>query len=88
LAFALPGLPAENLIPAFDMEGVAISSGSACSSGKVSVSAVLGAMGVAENIARSALRVSLGWTNETEEGVRFLEILAKVHKRMRSRFAG
>ncbi|HUO55625.1 MAG TPA: cysteine desulfurase family protein [Rhodoblastus sp.] len=85
LAFALPGLAAETLVAAFDVEGVALSSGSACSSGKVAPSHVLAAMGVAPEIARSALRISLGWTSTTEEGVRFLEILAKLHERMRKR---
>ncbi len=85
LAFALPGLAAETLVSAFDVEGVALSSGSACSSGKVTPSHVLAAMGVSPEIARSALRVSLGWGSTEEEGVRFLEIFAKVHARMRKR---
>ncbi len=85
LAFALPGLSAETLVAAFDMEGAAISSGSACSSGKVAPSHVLAAMGVSDDLARSALRVSLGWNSHREEVVRFLEILAKVRDRMRQR---
>ncbi len=85
LAFALPGLAAETLVAAFDVEGVALSSGSACSSGKVAPSHVLAAMGVSPGLARSALRVSLGWGSTTEEGMRFLEIFAKVHERMRRR---
>jgi cysteine desulfurase len=85
LAFALPGLAAETLVAAFDVEGVALSSGSACSSGKVAPSHVLAAMGVAPELAGSALRVSLGWDTTQEEGVRFLEIFAKVHERMRER---
>ncbi|MCI4679299.1 cysteine desulfurase [Rhodoblastus acidophilus] len=85
LAFALPGLAAETMVAAFDVEGVALSSGSACSSGKVAPSHVLAAMGVSPDLARSALRISLGWDSTTEEGVRFLEIFAKVHERMRRR---
>lgn len=85
LAFALPGLAAETLVAAFDVEGVALSSGSACSSGKVAPSHVLAAMGVSPELARSALRISLGWGSTHEEGVRFLEILAKVRERMRRR---
>lgn len=84
-AFALPGLAAETLVAAFDVEGVALSSGSACSSGKVAPSHVLAAMGVAPDLAGSALRVSLGWGSTQEEGMRFLEIFAKVHERMRRR---
>jgi len=85
LAFALPGLSAETMVAAFDVEGVALSSGSACSSGKVTPSHVLAAMGVPPDQARSALRISLGWTSRKEEVVRFLEILAKVYERMRRR---
>jgi len=87
LAFALPGLSAETMVAAFDLEGVALSSGSACSSGKVAPSHVLAAMGVPPDLARSALRVSLGWTSSEEEVVRFLKILAKVRERMRRRLA-
>ena len=87
LAFALPGLAAETLVAAFDVEGVALSSGSACSSGKVTPSPVLASMGVSAELARSALRISLGWRTDKEEGVRFLEILARVRERMRNRLA-
>ena len=85
MAFALPGFSAETLVAALEVEGVALSSGSACSSGKVSASAVLAAMGVAPEIARGALRISLGWPNSEQEGVAFPELLAKVRQRMRSR---
>jgi cysteine desulfurase len=87
LAFALPGLAAETLVAAFDVEGVALSSGSACSSGKVTPSPVLASMGVSAELARSALRISLGWSTNDEEVVRFLEILARVRERMRNRLA-
>jgi cysteine desulfurase len=87
LAFALPGLAAETLVAAFDVEGVALSSGSACSSGKVAPSPVLASMGVSAELARSALRISLGWRSDEEEGVRFLQILARVRERMRNRLA-
>jgi cysteine desulfurase len=60
--FAVPGLKAETAIIAFDLNGIAVSSGSACSSGKVQASHVLAAMGVEPALARGALRVSLGWT--------------------------
>jgi cysteine desulfurase len=87
LAFALPGLAAETLVAAFDVEGVALSSGSACSSGKVAPSPVLASMSVSAELARSALRISLGWRTDKEEGVRFLQILARVRERMRKRLA-
>ncbi len=87
LAFALPGLAAETMVAGFDVEGVALSSGSACSSGKVKPSPVLAAMGASVEFSRSALRISLGWTSRNEEVVRFLEILAKLRERMRRRLA-
>lgn len=61
--FAIPGLAAETAIIALDLDGVAVSSGAACSSGKVSRSHVLTAMGVPEELARCGLRVSLGWAS-------------------------
>ena len=65
--FTVPGLKAETAIIAFDLNGVAVSSGSACSSGKVQASHVLAAMGVEPALARGAVRVSLGWsTTKTE----------------------
>ncbi len=85
LAFALPGLSAETLVAAFDVEGVALSSGSACSSGKVTPSPVLASMGVSAEFSRSALRISLGLMTRKEEVVRFLEILARLRERMRRR---
>ena len=66
--FALPGLAAETTLMALDLDGVMLSSGAACSSGKVQPSHVLAAMGVAEEIARCALRVSFGW-NSSEADV-------------------
>jgi cysteine desulfurase len=60
--FAVPGLKAETAIIAFDLNGIAVSSGSACSSGKVQASHVLAAMGVDPSLSRGAVRISLGWT--------------------------
>ena len=69
---ALPGLSAETLVIRFDLAGVAISAGAACSSGKVGVSPVLTAMGLPEDVARSAIRVSLGWTTTEADVDEFL----------------
>ena len=66
--FALPGIAAETAVMALDLDGVMVSSGSACSSGKVRPSHVLRAMGVPDAIASTALRVSFGW-NSTEADV-------------------
>ena len=65
--FAISGLLAETALIALDLDGVAVSSGAACSSGKVGVSHVLAAMGVPDNLARCALRVSLGWSSTKED---------------------
>jgi cysteine desulfurase len=70
--FAAPDLKAETAIIAFDLNGVAVSSGSACSSGKVQPSHVLTAMGAAPALARGAVRVSLGPTTTESEVERFL----------------
>ena len=66
--FTAPGLKAETAVIGFDLAGIAVSSGSACSSGKVQASHVLNAMGVAPDQARGAIRLSLGWTT-TEDDV-------------------
>ncbi|MCV0385369.1 MULTISPECIES: cysteine desulfurase family protein [unclassified Nitrobacter] len=63
--FGVPTLKAETAVIRFDLEGVSVSSGSACSSGKVQPSHVLKAMGYGPEITRSAIRFSLGW--ETTE---------------------
>ncbi|MCK9917653.1 cysteine desulfurase [Microbacteriaceae bacterium K1510] len=64
---AVPGFKAETALIAFDLNGIALSSGSACSSGKVQASHVLAAMGVEPVLAAGALRISLGWdTHEND----------------------
>jgi len=65
--FAVLGLSAETALIALDLDGVAVSSGSACSSGKVKPSHVLAAMGVDETLARAGLRVSFGWSSRDED---------------------
>jgi cysteine desulfurase len=78
LAFAIPGLKAEMALIAFDLAGIALSSGSACSSGKVKRSHVLDAMGVEPALAEGVLRVSLGWTTTKEDVIRFAEACERV----------
>jgi len=64
---AVPGMKAETALIVCDLNGIALSSGAACSSGKVQASHVLEAMGVVPELARAALRISLGWeTTETD----------------------
>jgi cysteine desulfurase len=78
LAFAIAGLKAETALIRFDLEGVALSSGSACSSGKVKRSHVLEAMGVEPALAEGALRMSLGWNSTKEDVIRFAKACEKV----------
>jgi len=60
--FTVPGLKAETAVIGFDLAGIAVSSGSACSSGKVQPSHVLDAMGMGRELAQGAVRLSLGWS--------------------------
>ena len=60
--FTVPGLKAETAVIGFDLDGIAVSSGSACSSGKVQPSHVLAAMGYGRELAQGAVRLSLGWS--------------------------
>jgi cysteine desulfurase len=71
--FSVPGMKAETAIISLDLNGIAVSSGSACSSGKVTASHVLAAMGVEPQLARGAVRLSLGWSSTEAEVRRFLE---------------
>jgi cysteine desulfurase len=70
--FALPGVKAETAVIGLDLAGVAVSSGAACSSGKVAASHVLAAMGVSGTLARGAVRVSLGYTRHEADIERVL----------------
>jgi len=65
--FTVPGLKAETAVIGFDLAGVAVSSGSACSSGKVQPSHVLKAMGFGPELAQGAVRLSLGWTTSNTD---------------------
>lgn len=85
LAFSVPGLTAETALMGFDLGGVALSSGSACSSGKVKKSHVLEAMGISNDIATGALRVSFGWTNARADVDVFSSVLERVVRQMKTR---
>jgi len=76
--FALPGIKAETAVIAFDLEGVAVSSGAACSSGKVQPSHVLAAMGVTGPLQRGAVRVSVGWNSTLVDVEKFLGAWTKL----------
>jgi cysteine desulfurase len=66
--FTVPGLKAETAVIGFDLGGISVSSGSACSSGKVQPSHVLEAMGFDKELAQGAVRLSLGWST-SEAGI-------------------
>ena len=80
--FAVPALKAETALIALDLAGVSVSSGSACSSGKVAPSHALAAMGVAPDLAGGAIRVSLGWETRENEVDGFLIAWSKVVSRL------
>ncbi|WP_349371896.1 cysteine desulfurase family protein [Salinarimonas sp.] len=81
ILFAVPGLRAETALIAFDLGGVALSSGSACSSGKVKRSHVLDAMGVDPSLAEGALRLSCGYATRDAEVIRFASVLENIEAR-------
>jgi cysteine desulfurase len=83
--FTAPGMKAETAIIAFDLNGIAVSSGSACSSGKVQASHVLAAMGVEPSLAQGAVRVSLGWATTERDIENLLNALTKVVSSLRKR---
>jgi cysteine desulfurase len=76
--FSAPGLKAETAVIGFDLEGIAVSSGSACSSGKVQPSHVLIAMGLDPRAAQGAVRLSLGWSTQEMDINRALEAWRKL----------
>lgn len=81
--FAIPGLGSAVAMMGLDLEGVSVSSGSACSSGKVGRSHVLAAMGVAPELSDCALRVSFGWSSTQEDLNAFMQAFTKVLDRHR-----
>lgn len=76
--FSQPGLRAEMAVIAFDLAGVSVSSGAACSSGKVQASTVLAAMGVDPALARGAIRVSIGYSTGDADIEHFLSAWTKL----------
>jgi len=84
VCLAVPGTKAETLVIGLDLAGVAVSSGSACSSGKVDRSHVLEAMGVKPGLAEGAIRVSLGWDTEETDIERFLSAWTALVKRQQA----
>ncbi|MEL6968340.1 MAG: cysteine desulfurase family protein [Pseudomonadota bacterium] len=85
--FSLNGQAAETALIAFDLAGVAVSSGSACSSGKVASSHVLAAMNVPPSSAKGAIRVSLGWASTQTDVDRFCTAFETQVKRLAAKRA-
>ncbi len=84
---ALPGLASENIVMALDLDGVMVSSGSSCSSGKIAPSHVLSAMGVAADLAGASIRISFGWNSTTADADAVIASLLKLRQRVRPRAA-
>lgn len=80
--FSLRGAASETLLMAFDLEGICISNGSACSSGTVKASHVLKAMNVPEEYATGAIRVSMGWNTQNSDIDAFLRAFEKIAARL------
>ena len=81
--FAMPHVSSETQLMAFDLAGIAVSAGSACSSGKIEVSHVLKAMEVGGEVAASAIRVSIGTATAWEELEIFISEWKKLYTRTR-----
>jgi cysteine desulfurase len=82
---AVPGTKAETLVIGLDLAGIAVSAGSACSSGKVEASHVLSAMGLSQELAQGAIRASLGFGTVSADIERFIGAWSELIKRMRQR---
>ena len=82
-AIAIPGVKAETMVIGLDLAGVAVSAGSACSSGKVEASHVLAAMGVAPELAQAGIRISLGFGTGNTDIQYCLSALAGLIKRLK-----
>ena len=77
---AVPGVEAATLLIKLDLAGIAVSAGSACSSGKIGGSHVLTAMGIDPALARSAIRVSLGYTSTEHDVAHFVAAWTAIHR--------
>lgn len=81
LCVAMPGVPSETQVIAFDLAGIAVSAGAACSSGRVQASHVLRAMGADESLVGSAIRISAGYASTAADFDRALEIWIDLYNR-------
>jgi cysteine desulfurase len=88
LSLTLPGVDAEALLIALDLEGICASAGSACHSGSARPSSVLSAIGLSDDEARSTLRLSLGWTSTDDDVDRALQAIPPAAARVRAAIPG
>ncbi len=86
VCFGVSGMDGEMLLLNLDKAGMAVSSGSACSSTNTEPSPVLSAMGISPDVARGALRVSLGWGNTESEVDEFVNVLGTEIANIRNKF--
>lgn len=84
ISFSIEYIEGESLLLSLDMEGIAVSSGSACTSGSLEPSHVLLAMGIPHEIAHGSLRITLGRDNSESDVDYFLEVLQPIVERLRS----
>lgn len=77
----MPGVASETQVMAFDLDGICVSSGSACSSGKVKPSHVVSAMGASHDQALSTIRASLGWHSTEDDVNAFIRAWIKLYDR-------
>jgi len=82
LQFSVEGIDGETLLMQLDRKGFAVSSGSACDSGRTDPSHVLMAMGVDKDTAKGAIRVSFGEQNTSEQVVQFIDALAQIRQQI------
>ncbi|MBT3239085.1 MAG: cysteine desulfurase, partial [Rhodospirillaceae bacterium] len=80
--FTMPGSDSDTQVMALDLAGIAVSAGSACASGKVKASGVLHAMGIDDDQAKSALRVSFGWDSKDGDVDAFLNAWGDLYERI------
>jgi cysteine desulfurase len=83
-AIAMPGVKSETQVIALDLDGIAVSAGAACSSGKVTRSHVLDAMQVVDDVALSTIRISLGWSTQQSDIDRVVAAWCALRERTRS----
>jgi len=84
VCISMPGVRAETQVMALDLAGVCVSAGAACSSGKVTRSPVLTAMGIDPAVADTALRISFGWNSQPEEIERLIAAWRDLYIRVRN----